>query len=196
MDEAVLRAIAKWPDVPSAYGWLALDRRGNWLVKGGRIASTAIVAFIGRNYAADAAGRWYFQNGPQRVFVALEYTPYVLRTAPGSGAPGVLAHTGQPVAAVESAWLDDQGAILLGCLGSAGLVDDRDVAGLLPQLRDARGEVLDDHTLEAWLAGAHGDVRLQLSCGEVPVGRILRRDVARRFGFDPAPRPRGGEPEC
>jgi len=69
MDEIVSRSMLKWPDVPAVYGWLSLDRRGNWAIKtaGGRferIANAAVREFIGRNYAADAEGRWYFQNGP------------------------------------------------------------------------------------------------------------------------------------
>src|SRR5258708_3980656 len=28
MDELVARSLAKWPNVPAVYGWLALDRRG------------------------------------------------------------------------------------------------------------------------------------------------------------------------
>src|SRR5437762_13798517 len=79
MDEIVLRSMLKWPDVPAVYGWLSLDRRGNWMIKTvagrfERIAHAAVREFIGRNYASDPEGRWYFQNGPQRVFVALDYT--------------------------------------------------------------------------------------------------------------------------
>ena len=63
MDDIVLRAMQKWPDVPNVFGWLRLDRRGNWLVKSrsgefGRIANFAVCEFIGRNYAADERGRW------------------------------------------------------------------------------------------------------------------------------------------
>src|SRR5262245_10851898 len=79
MDDAVVRAMAKWPNVPNVYGWLNLDRRGNWMIKGDRIANEGVTAFIGRNYAPDEQGRWYFQNGPQRVFVTLDYTPFVIR---------------------------------------------------------------------------------------------------------------------
>ncbi|HET8728586.1 MAG TPA: DUF2946 family protein, partial [Alphaproteobacteria bacterium] len=32
MDESVLRAMTKWPNVPAVYGWLQLDQRGNWLI--------------------------------------------------------------------------------------------------------------------------------------------------------------------
>ena len=67
MDEIVARSLAKWPNVPAVYGWLELDRRGNWLIKGERIGNVALREFIARNYDADERGRWFFQNGPQRV---------------------------------------------------------------------------------------------------------------------------------
>ena len=79
MDEIVKQGMAKWPNVPSVYGWLGLDRRGHWLIKGERIANTIVADFIGRNYERDDRGRWFFQNGPQRVFIALDYTPFVYR---------------------------------------------------------------------------------------------------------------------
>src|SRR2546421_1903149 len=78
MDEIVARSMAKWPNVPAVFGWLSLDRRGNWLIKGERIANHALREFISRNYEADDTGRWYFQNGPQRVYVALAYTPLIV----------------------------------------------------------------------------------------------------------------------
>ena len=77
MDPIVARAMARWPNVPAVYGWLALDRRGNWLIKGERITHQSMREFIARNYQPDDAGRWYFQNGPQRVYVTLAYTPLV-----------------------------------------------------------------------------------------------------------------------
>ena len=60
MDEAVRRAINKWPNVPAVYGWLALDRRGRWLLRGEPIANPVITAFIARNYERDTLGQWYF----------------------------------------------------------------------------------------------------------------------------------------
>ena len=194
MDEAVIRSIAKWPNVPAAYGWLSLDRRGEWSVKGERITSPAIVEFIGRNYAADDAGRWFFQNGPQRVFVTLDYTPHVLRTA---HAEDVLrTHTGRRLEAICGAWVDENGALLIGCLGSVGLVHDRDLASLLPRRRDAGGAPLGDERMEAWLGGEPMEVRLHLSGAAVSVERIRSMAVPGRFAFDPTPRPRPGGPEC
>jgi hypothetical protein len=85
MDDIVKQAMAKWPNVPHCYGWLALDARGNWRMRdeaaqqadsaGDKLNNATLVGFINRNYAHDDAGRWYFQNGPQRVYVNLEATP-------------------------------------------------------------------------------------------------------------------------
>ena len=114
--------MAKWPDVPDVYGWLSLDRRGNWLLKGERIGNQALRDFISRNYAPDPRGCWYFQNGPQRVFVALAYTPLVVHHEGESLAD----HCGRPFAP-QRAFIDDEGSVLL--LGEPGiaLLDDRDL---------------------------------------------------------------------
>jgi len=93
MDDVVIRSMLKWPDVPDVFGWLRLDRRGNWRVRGasegrepvfGTVGNRALKAFIDRNYACDERGRWFFQNGPQRVFVQLAYAPFVFRIDRGA----------------------------------------------------------------------------------------------------------------
>ena len=33
MDDLVLQAMAKWPNVPDCYGWLGLDARGDWYMR-------------------------------------------------------------------------------------------------------------------------------------------------------------------
>ena len=40
MDDIVKQAMAKWPDVPNVYGWLSLDRRGVWRIKGDAVTNT------------------------------------------------------------------------------------------------------------------------------------------------------------
>ena len=110
MDEIVKAALKKWPNVPACYGWLALDARGDWYmrddrvqaagpfprIKGSRIEHDKLIEFIERNYERDADGAWFFQNGPQRVFVALDYAPFVYRVAGAEGGPDEIeAHTGR-----------------------------------------------------------------------------------------------------
>lgn len=129
MDPAVQRSLAKWPGVPAVYGWLALDRRGNWLMREpdtgafSRIANAALRDFIGRNYAADPSGCWYFQNGPQRVFVKLAYTPLVIRAEGGV----LIDHCGDPVR-VQAMFVDDEGSLLVQGQRGIGVLDDRDLA--------------------------------------------------------------------
>ena len=92
MDDQVLRSLMKWPNVPDCFGWLALDRRGQWRMRdeftqqhhlpGHVIQHAALNEFIARNYACDELGRYFFQNGPQRVFVTLDATPWIVRVTP------------------------------------------------------------------------------------------------------------------
>ena len=123
MDPIVARAMARWPNVPAVYGWLALDRRGNWLIKGERITNHALRDFIARNYESDRAGRWYFQNGPQRVYVTLVYTPLVVHYEGESLAD----HCGRPFLA-EALYVDDEGSVLIKGERAVALLDDRDLA--------------------------------------------------------------------
>jgi hypothetical protein len=128
VDPQVLSSQSKWPDVPAVYGWLALDRRGHWLLretaagKFGRIGNAALRDFISRNYAADARGCWYFQNGPQRVYVKLAYAPLVLHYE----GDALFDHCGRPVEALET-YLDDEGSVLMLTGRGLGLLDDRDL---------------------------------------------------------------------
>ena len=160
MDDIVKAALKKWPNVPDCHGWLALDARGDWYmrdervqhagpfpqVKGSRITHDKLKAFIERNYGADSAGRWFFQNGPQRVYVQLEAAPWVWRlmwqapvadAAPAGvrgGADGnaaarqltVTSHTGMP-ARVRSCWLDAEGRVYLDTDLGFGIVHSQDM---------------------------------------------------------------------
>ena len=123
MDDIVVRSMAKWPDIPHVYGWLSLDRRGNWRLKGELIGNRALREFIYRNYQPDTRGCWYFQNGPQRVYVELAYTPLVVHF---EGAE-LFDHCGRPFQPDQS-FLDDEGSVLMSGKPGIGLLDDRDLA--------------------------------------------------------------------
>jgi hypothetical protein len=201
MDEIVIRAIARWPNVPSVYGWLRLDRRGNWLVKSRaerdgapsfeRISNRGVIEFIGRNYERDAAYRWYFQNGPQRVFVTLDYTPWVYRL--DDAGSGFLTHAGAAPRAIDAAFLDDSGSLLLKSELGIGVLLDRDLSAVLERLSDERGRPI-ERLLEDVARGAEAHVMLRGKV--VPIASVRAADVAGRFGFVPRPMPRPGEPEC
>ena len=140
MDEIVEAALRKWPNVPHCYGWLGLDARGDWYlrderaqaagafpeVKGSRIEHLKLREFIERNYAADAAGCWFFQNGPQRVYVELEAAPWVWRLHPRGAAVEVRSHSGL-TGEVDSAWLDERGRLFLAGRHGLGIVHSADM---------------------------------------------------------------------
>ena len=135
MDEIVRAALQKWPNVPHCYSWLALDARGVWRMRdersqalnlpGDKIRNATLIGFINRNYQHDDQGRWYFQNGPQRVYVELEATPLIWRV---NAEPGfaVTAHTGQP-ARVQRSLLDEHGRLYLETDVGFGLVHTLDM---------------------------------------------------------------------
>jgi hypothetical protein len=199
MDDIVARALQKWPNVPDVYGWLRLDRRGNWLVKARtaaadgtpvfeRIGNAAVVEFIGRNYARDTRGRWYFQNGPQRVFVRPDYLPLVYRLD-----DALVAHTGAHAGPPRAAWLDEAGALILETGLGAGLLNDRDLAAAADGFIDARGAPVEDDPLAL---AARGELAVRLAATTLAVGTMRAAEAPARFGFDPAPAPPPGEPDC
>jgi len=138
MDDIVKQAIAKWPNVPHCYGWLGLDARGNWYMrddrtqaagafaaaKGSLLKHEKLIEFIQRNYDHDEHGQWFFQNGPQRVYVELEATPWIWRIDDDFK---VQAHSG--VAVEPSACLlDETGRVYLVTPLGLGLIHTQDVA--------------------------------------------------------------------
>jgi hypothetical protein len=140
MDDIVKAALLKWPNVPDCRGWLGLDARGNWYLrdataqaagdfpasKGSLIEHQRLREFIERNYAGDADGRWFFQNGPQRVYVELEAAPWVWRLRGEGDETTVHSHTGR-LGHVDTAWLDEQGRLFLGTDIGLGLVHTLDM---------------------------------------------------------------------
>ena len=112
----------KWPNVPDCFGWLALDRRGQWRMRdeftqqnnlpGQVIQHASLNDFIARNYACDELGRYFFQNGPQRVFITLAATPWIARIIPEGSGTQLLTqchHALNP----ESALSDENGNIYI-----------------------------------------------------------------------------------
>ncbi len=140
MDAIVEAALRKWPKVPHCYGWLALDARGDWYmrderiqaagpfptVKGSQIRHEKLLGFIHRNYTLDERGAAFFQNGPQRVYVELEATPWIWRVQALQGQTLVTSHTGLP-AHVQSSWLDAEGRLYLLTDLGIGLVHSLDM---------------------------------------------------------------------
>ncbi|HJV83971.1 MAG TPA: DUF2946 family protein [Noviherbaspirillum sp.] len=197
LDDIVKQAMAKWPNVPHCYGWLALDRRGNWRMRderaqalrlpGDRITNAALLGFINRNYTHDEQGRWYFQNGPQRVYVTLEVAPYIAHTDP---AEGFVLHTREPLRQIEAAWMTEAGHLLLQGGEKIAVVDDRDMAQCLQRLH-LGGAIASDEQILAWLDKPQEgtDLALDFQGTCIPVNHVASDAVASRFGFVLEPQP-------
>jgi hypothetical protein len=203
MDEIVKQAMAKWPDVPAVYGWLGLDRRGKWLIKGDRISNPMLAEFISRNYEHDASGRWFFQNGPQRVFVALDYTPFIYRLAEDSDLNAPLrieTHTGRVVDRLNSAWIDEAGIFLLATEHGVGMFDDRDLGRLLPCFTDKSGVPLTEdavaEAIERLQSGGVDDLHFRYRDQTLPVLPIAAHDISGQFGFVQRPEQPVGKEQC
>ena len=188
MDDIVLRGIAKWPNVPAVYGWLSLDRRGNWRIKGEPISNPNVVAFIARNYGHDDEGRWFFQNGPQRVFVTLDYAPFVYRIVNDENVPlSIECHTTKTVTAVTGAWLDEAGTLLLQTEHGIGIVNDLDIDRVSPNFVDSEGRPLDDDALIDLMEHLQKQQRaplwLRVHGATVRIEPVNSGTVPQRFGF-------------
>ena len=176
-----LSAEVKWPKLPACYGWLSLDRRGCWRLKGQTISHTGLISFINSHYSADDSGNWIFQNGPQAVFVALAYTPLLVRL----DVEGRLTtHTGVAAGAVSAAYLDEEGNALLHTASGIGLLDDRDLPAFIAACQDAIGEPVGEDVLLGTMTGGSG-----VFWRGLPLLAINRRDVPAQFGFRPDPAP-------
>lgn len=175
MDDIVLKAMAKWPNVPACTGWLGLDARGQWWMrddraqamgsfssgvngaKGSLLTHDKLIAFIGRNYlvqdVGEQAGQWYFQNGPQRVYVELEATPWIWRVQNDFS---ILAHTAA-ACKPQRCVLDEHGCVYLETDLGFGLVHTQDM--LLAADAIERGLWVPSHMPRAELPARFGYVR-------------------------------------
>jgi hypothetical protein len=172
MDDNVIAAMARWPDVPDVFGWLSLTERGEWrlhprgdalapaagmnegLAAGETISSPPILTFIGRNYAADERGQWYFQNGPQRVYVRLDAAPYILHTTGATtGELGLHTHNGLPVTELRSLWLSDDGKLYAQTEHGPALVSGHDLESVLSSLRMQDGRTVLQRLEQHWTSG-------------------------------------------
>ncbi len=188
MDDDVIKAMARWPNVPAAWGWLRLDRRGHWFIVkrdiadfdetrdglGSMVRNERLVDFMARNYLADSAGAWYFQNGPQRVFVDCELAPLVLRVDHEQEALRWVAHTGAIAQETRAAAVDVDGNVYIQTEIGPGVIDDRQLSRLDQWLIENQSgglELLTDHRTQK----------------KLPVA--LDSEPALLWSFQKAPRP-------
>jgi len=186
--------MAKWPNVPHCYGWLGLDARGAWRMRdqrtqdlglpGSKIANPILRGFIDRNYLADERGCHFFQNGPQRVYVELESTPYIVHSDPELG---WVLHTGVVMDGCERVWMTQTGNLILDSAEYLAQIDDRDMAGALSQLL-LHGQPASDEQILNWLDSPNDGLCLQMRNNAIPVrlGDVELLAMSRPFVASPA----------
>ena len=151
MDNSVLESIKRWPNVPAVYGWLSLNARGQWRLhpdgqahaggEGQAITNPQILTFINRNYASDDQGQWFFQNGPQRVYVRLDAAPWILFADDAQAQ--LSTHTGLVATQISQAWMDGEGRVFLQTEHGPGMVVDRDLQRFLTGAVTDQGQALE-----------------------------------------------------
>ena len=156
MDEQVLRSLINWPNVPDCYGWLALDRHGQWRMRdafaqqnklpGQVITHLALNEFISRNYVCDALGRYFFQNGPQRVYISLAATPWVARFTPSEMGLQLMTQCNSPIEP-SLALSDESGNIYIVGLMHQTIYQHQDLAQFEKQYCQSVA-LLHDHDLD------------------------------------------------
>lgn len=202
MDEQVLRSLIKWPNVPHCFGWLALDRRGQWRMRdeyaqtnqlpGNVIQHVALNEFISRNYAHDSLGRYFFQNGPQRVFITLDVTPWIARIVPSESGPLLSTQCGTKIKP-HSALSDEKGNIYIAGSIPQSLPDQID-GTVFTQTESLSIALLHDHDLD--LFSDQSQIKedacsfrgsWQWDGKDLPIEPIHSAELAGRFHFIKAP---------
>ena len=167
MDDLVKQAMQKWPNVPHCYGWLGLDMRGDWYMrddqvqsqgefaqsKGSKLQHLKLIEFIQRNYMVDVQGQWYFQNGPQRVFVELQAAPFVWRIHDDLSVWSSAAELQQ----VLHCAVDEFGQVYLLTAQGLGLVHTQDVWLAAQALEEKRWD--EKKVLSSELESTYGFVK-------------------------------------
>ena len=95
--------------------------------------------------------------------------------------------------APSAAWLDEHGALVVATALGPGLLNDRDLAALADAFVDARGARIED---DPAAHAARGDLRVAITGVSLPVQPLVAAEAPLRFGFDPAPAPPPGQPDC
>ena len=203
MDQNVIDSLKKWPNVPFCYGWLAFDRRGDWRMRnefaqvnklpGDIIRHVALKEFIERNYARDLNGQFFFQNGPQRVFVTLGYTPWVVRLLPDQESWKFQTTSGIDITP-KHCLLDENGQILIEA--SFPVIQEQQNSEVSFEKTECISiALLHDHDLEIFSSLAQ---MTQNACSlngqlnwknhQIDIEEVLSSDLSKRYHFITEPK--------
>lgn len=218
MDKQVIAAMARWPDVPAVFGWLSVTESGQWRLHpdgqalkqpdsaGEPITSPQILTFMDRNYEPDTQGQWYFQNGPQRVYVRVDAAPLVTRTTTDSASGRLLlrTHTGLDVREITALYLDDSGRLYAATDRGPAIIAGRDLPAFVDTLQVADAGSDDDAQdvndalslcLETGATVTLRSTQMQgVAADGIPLRPVTHADLEAVLGFRRLPQPVDQEP--
>jgi hypothetical protein len=193
MDKQVQLAMAKWPNVPHCFGWLGLDARGAWRMRdqraqdlgllGSKINNVTLRSFIDRNYMADDMGCYFFQNGPQRVYVELQATPFIAHSDPRSG---WVLHTGVVLDHCDAVWMTPDGKIVLRSDDYLAQIDDRDMADAIPHI-SLQNQIASDDQILNWLDNPNENLTFSLKGQAITIQSATLESLAQSYHFVASP---------
>ena len=159
---------------------------------GSVIQHLALNEFISRNYACDSLGRYFFQNGPQRVFITLDATPWIARIIPTESGPQLLTQCATEIKP-QGALSDEKGNIYI-----TGLIpqssSDQINATAFTKTESLSVALLHDHDLD--LFSEQSQVQedacsfrgsWQWNGKSLPIEPIHSAELSERFHFIKAP---------
>jgi len=184
IDSCFREIFPNWPEEILGFGDLSLDLRGQWRIRGETIRQAKLRDRLNHNYHADSQGRWYFQNGHQRLYVDLAYTPWVFHLDKDAQ---LRTQTGHLVRFVKSAWLDENGAMIFDTEHGPGVLREDALFSVLERLCDRHGRSMCENPLDPGLA-LHGrptkpKLFLDWDGRRLPVGWIHSKAVGYKFKF-------------
>jgi hypothetical protein len=137
-------------------------------------------------------GRYFFQNGPQRVFITLDATPWIARIIPSGSGPQLLTQCGTEIQA-HGALSDEKGNIYITGLIPQSLSDKADDAAF-SKAETLSVALLHDHDLDLF---SDQSKVMEDACSfrgswkwdgrDLPIEPIHSQELSERFHFIKAP---------
>jgi hypothetical protein len=143
------------------------------------IRHESLLNFIYRNYDCDTRGAWYFQNGPQRVYVELEATPFIARTDPELG---FVLHDRTPMHDIDQLFMTNSGQLIIQSHQKIAMLDPNDLAHCLAMLYVENHAIADEDLLK-WLIAPNQSLQMKLGKQFINVEWVDSNQLQKRFGF-------------
>ena len=180
LDPRTLAAMSRWPNVPECYGWLHLDRAGQWFLNGEPVRQKALTGHFNNHYLMDECGAWYVQNGPQKAYVNLEAAPFALFVSVGGQ---LLVHTGHLVHSLECFYMNTDGELYLRTEHGAALASSQALVSLSEGLQEPDGSHISEQYLERMLTGQAVTCTLAWDSQRFPVEVLDDEKIPQAMGF-------------